>query len=118
MFTLSTPRDITISTRNSAGALTNLTNANDIPVVIMSHGQNGYGAVNNQGAAAALPAGWTTSFADEYTNATTGAGTTFVSRTYQDTGATGTGGEFDDIVVWLSPNILFNRMVAAGQLPR
>lgn len=24
---------------------------------------------------------------------------------------------FDDLVVWLSPNILFNRMVAAGQLP-
>lgn len=24
---------------------------------------------------------------------------------------------FDDIVVWLSPNILFNRMIAAGRLP-
>lgn len=27
------------------------------------------------------------------------------------------GGEFDDIVVWLSPNILYNRMLAAGRLP-
>jgi type II secretory pathway pseudopilin PulG len=27
------------------------------------------------------------------------------------------GNEFDDIVVWLSPNVLYNRMVAAGQLP-
>lgn len=27
------------------------------------------------------------------------------------------GNEFDDIVTWLSPNILFNRMVAAGNLP-
>lgn len=26
-------------------------------------------------------------------------------------------GEFDDIVIWLSPNILYNRMIAAGQLP-
>lgn len=26
-------------------------------------------------------------------------------------------GEFDDIVIWLSPNTLFNRMIAAGQLP-
>lgn len=26
-------------------------------------------------------------------------------------------GPFDDIVTWLSPNILYNRMVAAGQLP-
>jgi prepilin-type N-terminal cleavage/methylation domain-containing protein len=24
---------------------------------------------------------------------------------------------FDDLVIWLSPNILFNRMVAAGKLP-
>lgn len=27
------------------------------------------------------------------------------------------GNEFDDIVVWLSPDVLYNRMVAAGQLP-
>jgi len=27
------------------------------------------------------------------------------------------GGEFDDLLVWLSPNILYNRMVAAGRLP-
>lgn len=25
--------------------------------------------------------------------------------------------EFDDVVLWLSPNILYNRMIAAGQLP-
>jgi hypothetical protein len=24
---------------------------------------------------------------------------------------------YDDIVIWLSPNILFNRMIAAGRLP-
>jgi prepilin-type N-terminal cleavage/methylation domain-containing protein len=29
----------------------------------------------------------------------------------------GTANEFDDLVVWLSPNILFNRMIAAGRLP-
>lgn len=27
------------------------------------------------------------------------------------------GGEFDDLVTWLSPNILFGRLVAAGKLP-
>jgi hypothetical protein len=27
------------------------------------------------------------------------------------------GGEFDDMVTWVSPNILFNRMVAAQTLP-
>lgn len=26
-------------------------------------------------------------------------------------------GEFDDIVIWISPNILINRMVSAGKLP-
>ena len=26
-------------------------------------------------------------------------------------------GEFDDIVTWLSPNVLYNRMIAAGRLP-
>jgi hypothetical protein len=29
----------------------------------------------------------------------------------------GAGGEYDDIVIWLSPNILYSRMVAAGRLP-
>jgi prepilin-type N-terminal cleavage/methylation domain-containing protein len=31
--------------------------------------------------------------------------------------ATAPNGEFDDIVTWLSPNILFSRMLAAGRLP-
>jgi type II secretory pathway pseudopilin PulG len=39
----------------------------------------------------------------------------FVSHPPAPTGAA--NGEFDDIVTWLSPNILFNRMVAAGRLP-
>ena len=39
----------------------------------------------------------------------------FVSHT--PTPSTATNGEFDDLVIWLSPNILFNRMVAAGKLP-
>jgi len=37
----------------------------------------------------------------------------FVSRTKSG----GTSGEFDDIVTWLSPPALFNRLIAAGQLP-
>jgi prepilin-type N-terminal cleavage/methylation domain-containing protein len=31
--------------------------------------------------------------------------------------ASATNGEFDDLVIWLSPSILFNRMIAAGRLP-
>lgn len=114
-FTLTTPKDITIQTRDGAGAIINLTNVNSIPAAVLSHGNNGYGSVNDLGVAQALPVGWPASNTDENTNVT--ASTTFVSRVPQDANATGTGGEFDDIVAWLSPNILFNRMVAAGKLP-
>ena len=37
--------------------------------------------------------------------------TTFVKR------ASGAGDAFDDIVKWVSPNILFSKMIEAGQLP-
>lgn len=40
---------------------------------------------------------------------------TFVSHT--PTPSSAANGEFDDIVIWLSPNVLINRMVAAGKLP-
>lgn len=36
---------------------------------------------------------------------------------HQRTGAGAPNGEFDDLVAWVSPNTLFNRMVAAGRLP-
>ena len=39
----------------------------------------------------------------------------FVSRVRTDRGAA--VGEFDDLVTWLSENLLYSRMVAAGQLP-
>lgn len=39
----------------------------------------------------------------------------FVSHT--PTPADAANGEFDDLMIWLSPNILYNRMIAAGRLP-
>lgn len=39
----------------------------------------------------------------------------FVSQT--KAGAPGDANEFDDVVTWISPPTLFNRMIAAGQLP-
>jgi len=39
----------------------------------------------------------------------------FVSRAPGSVGAT--AGAFDDIVTWLSPNVVYSRMVAAGKLP-
>ena len=39
----------------------------------------------------------------------------FVSHT--PTSSNAPNGEFDDMVVWMSPNVLYNRMISAGQLP-
>ena len=109
-FGLGTPRDISIVTRNG-GALLQATALNDIPAMIMSHGKNGYGATSVQGQRQAVPIG---NNIDERSNASGAA--IFISR--PASGAQQPGGEFDDLVVWLSPNILFNRMVAAQRLPR
>lgn len=72
--------------------------ADNVPAVIYSSGKNG---------AVQPPIS-----ADELENRVT-AGTkfdaNFVSHDFSPT--------FDDVVVWVSPNILFNRMVAAGKLP-
>lgn len=112
--TLSPPtaRDITIQTRNAAGVLVNLSNANDIPAVIVSHGKNGYGSTNNDGA---ILADTSVNNDDEKTN-NTGVGTVFVSRDYANDKAT-TYGEYDDMVVWISPNVYLSKMVAVGNLP-
>lgn len=110
-FKLITPRDITIYTRDASGALAYAAPAQDIPAVIVSHGANSEGAYNELGVAAA---GATRGNEDERTNAQSDVN--FVARPHSDNRAQ-QGGEFDDIVVWVSPNILFNRMVAAQVLP-
>ena len=48
-------------------------------------------------------------------NATAPADKVFVS--HERAGAGAPNGEFDDIVIWLSPNILYAKMIAAGRLP-
>jgi len=80
-----------------------------VPAVILSHGKNGLGAINGAGNANPAPPAANT---DERANTD---GTPFVSHTPNPAGAA--GGHFDDQVIWLSPNILFNRMVQAGRLP-
>jgi prepilin-type N-terminal cleavage/methylation domain-containing protein len=115
-FTLSTPGTKAIETRDSAGALIYLvgsagcTGSPCSPAVVFSHGKNNWGTDDAGNALADASA----TNADEDTN--NGASVTFISR--MATGNTAAaGGEFDDIVTWLSPNVLFNRMVAAGRLP-
>jgi len=68
--------------------------ATNVPVIILSRGKNG----------AATPTD-----ADELENLD--ADTDFVQH------STAGNGGFDDIVTWLSPNIIVNRMISAGRLP-
>jgi prepilin-type N-terminal cleavage/methylation domain-containing protein len=108
-FTLGTLRQLTVQTLDKNGNRVNLSNNRDVPVVVLSHGKNGYGAFDDQGnPLAAVP----TANVSENTNAT--STTTFISRTMTEN-AGAPEGEFDDIVTWLSRYVLFNRMVAAGQ---
>jgi len=107
-----TARDITIQTRDSAGVVQNLTNANDIPVVIMSMGKNGVWGYTNDGTQVADTS---VTNIDEDTNGN-GNGRVFLSRP-PSLNTAATGGEIDDIVTWISPNVYLNKMVNAGQLP-
>ncbi len=87
-FTLSTAGAMLVCT--TAACAANLTN--NAAAVIVSRGAN-----------------WAnTPSADEAEN--TDADTNFVSHDFVQNG-------YDDMVIWISPSILFNRMVAAGQLP-
>ncbi|MBI5660432.1 MAG: prepilin-type N-terminal cleavage/methylation domain-containing protein [Nitrosomonadales bacterium] len=76
--------------------------AANVPAVVVSHGKNGLGAYPvGGGAQIGAAAG------DESEN--TDDDNTFVSKDFSS--------DFDDLVAWLSPNTLLNRMVAAGKLP-
>jgi len=76
----------------------------DVPAVIISHGKNAAGAYTTQGTQ--LPVG---SDGDEQENSDGSADNNYVNHTPTP--------NFDDRVVWLSNNILLNRMVTAGKLP-
>lgn len=80
--------------------------ATSLPVVIVSHGKNGFSATNSAGGNNS-PA----SSPDEIENANDD--NNFVYHTPTPPGAS----EFDDLVSWISPYVLFNRMIAAGRLP-
>lgn len=109
--------EIDINTRNpTTKAIQPL--VTDAAAIIVSYGKNGFSATTETGFPIPNPP---VSNADE--NQNIGGDEIYVTRTItplrtpcSDTAA-GAYCEFDDIVVWLSPNILFNRMVAAGRLP-
>jgi prepilin-type N-terminal cleavage/methylation domain-containing protein len=77
--------------------------ANDVPAIIISHGKNGAGAYTPKGTQ--LPAG----SADEQENTDHSSDWEYVSRIPTS--------DFDDLVDWVTANILASRMVTAGKLP-
>jgi prepilin-type N-terminal cleavage/methylation domain-containing protein len=96
-FALCSPGNLNVLSASSGG--TNI--ANNVPAIVISHGTNGYGAYTTSGSQIAGASG------DESENADND--NTFVNHDFSPT--------FDDLVVWISPSVLMNRMVAAGKLP-
>ena len=85
----------------TSGGGTPVTMATGMAAVIVSHGKNGLGAFQTDGLQVSGATG------DELENAN--GNTAFIAKIPEPS--------FDDIVVWISPNILKNRMVAANRLP-
>jgi type II secretory pathway pseudopilin PulG len=84
--------------------------ADNVPAVILSHGKNGSGAMNASN-------NTQISIAGASTHETENAGGTYAGSVVSKIRTNVAGQEFDDIVVWLSPNVLFNRLVSANKLP-
>ena len=77
--------------------------ATAVPLVVLSHGPNGLGAISSGGTAVGAP-----TRANELENAD--SDTTFVSNGPIDLA----GSEFDDVVTWLPAGLLFSRLLQAG----
>jgi prepilin-type N-terminal cleavage/methylation domain-containing protein len=126
VFSITTPADITIKKRDPANSslLINVTTSNDIPAVIVSPGSNGIFGTTDSGNTLSSNAPTTyNNVADQLTNvsgiiatAPLAIGRNFVTGEFAARTASNDE-NFDDIVVWISPNILINRMVSAGKLP-
>jgi len=92
--------------------------ATEVPAVLISHGRNGYGATGVGGVPRADPTA-----ADEIENSDGDA--VFVTRGYTPGDAACSDDaneatplcEFDDLVLWVVPTVLNERLVAAGRLP-
>lgn len=125
-FNLSSIGNITVRTRGNDPSTAGITETKfmsnlvtNAAVVIISHGKNGYGATNYTGVT--LPAAPASNM-DETTNNANGI--TKISRfvaspssACSDTAEGTSYCEFDDMVDWLPTQLIFNRMVVAGQLP-
>jgi prepilin-type N-terminal cleavage/methylation domain-containing protein len=109
---------LTVKTRTAANKAG--TSVSNVPVIIVSHGKNGYGAYTPGGTLVTAPPAVN---ADETANTPAAGSSTFYSREQSpqtspcsDTAA-GNFCEFDDIVAYIPVSVLVTRMVIAGKLP-
>jgi len=118
-FALCSPGDMLV---NNGPALGNVGVALAIPAVIVAHGKNGYGAFLPTGIQIPCPAlppatpSPPPPPSEEIQNGMCLGDTATIFISHPPTIAGTPGGEFDDIVTWIVPSILKNRMVAAGLL--
>lgn len=101
-FALCSPGDIDVRDAATGNVI-----ADNVPALVISYGPNGLGAYTSAGTQIATSGAG----ADEAENADADA--IFVSHVPSSAAAN----KFDDLVAWLSPNTLFNRMVSAQILP-
>ena len=106
---LGDPGDISVHGRDLATRAERLV-ARELAAVVLSLGPNGLGGVDAAGAE------------DELRNLDLDA--TFVARDRsaptpgcRDSAAAAPPCEFDDLLLWVSPHVLYNRLVTAGRLP-
>lgn len=103
-FSLCSAGSLAVSSLSTGGGVI----ANNLPVVVVSHGKNGNGAYTPQGAQLFVG-----NDPDERANQ-------LATPTSMNTGAfvkKGPTPSYDDEVVWLPPALLFNRMITVGKLP-
>jgi hypothetical protein len=92
------------------GATSNISN---IPAVVTSYDKQAYFSYQDDGVKIANASATNV---DEVVNGSNAIDTTYYTRDFTKNTAS-TGGEFDDLVVWISAIFYINRMVSAGQLP-
>ena len=86
--------------------------ANNVVAVVFSHGKNTFGGISTDNVVQpAIPA----ANVDEADNASNDS--SFVDRPPTSSDATTAGGEFDDILIWITEFELKAKMVEAGVLP-
>jgi len=121
-FELCTTGDIQIYSSYSAPPYTGTpTVAANVPAIVVSHGADAYEPVQtnqqieNHGRNPVNPA--TESNILNAYNASNFSSNVFIFKDYARDNSLNPPTQFDDLVMWISPNILMNRMIVSGRLP-